>query len=232
MTERAGTLAAGRRESGVLPTGLAPRLGLVLLLLVIGLGLAVIGNAFGVVDGVGGEDDSTSLAVGNETVTLVSNGETITVGNLTAVTEIEISDVGGEVVVDLDRSGPLSEADRQTAVAVARGNETIRGALGDPDDYGFDVEPIETATATESVTTVDVDVTEHAETESEEPADIDVVEVNATEDDSITIERETEYLDDEAVVRITALDTGDRVFTAVIDLESERVVSVRDERPE
>ena len=230
-------MADGPRLGDAPGTSRRSRLGVVVTLLVVGIGLAGVSSVTGADELLPGSGADASLDVSEDNVTVISSGtEEPVIRDVSNVTAIEISDQGGEIVVDTERSEPFTPAERSEIVDIARQNGTVRDELGDLTDYEFSVEPIQYVELDSNAgerTEIEFDVVEtspdgdnHTETADE----YDVVEID-TDDGTGTvhIDREQQYLEDRAEVIVRERETGQRHLSAVVDITDQRVRSVSEQ---
>ena len=244
-------------ESGIHASSPRSKLVLLVALLAVGVGLAFTGNALGVSEPLSEPEPGALFAVSDENVTVTASGQEVTaVEKMDTVTNVEITEQDGQFLVTTDREAPFTSAEMQRGIEIAKENKTVQAALDRRDTYEFEVEPVHKLEASElAVTTInDTNVTFDTATEENESRSVDTtttdhesganrtaaesddivtvtVEDNGSNDGStVRVDREPSYVEDRAVVVVRDPEAGERVLSAVVDLQSEQVVSLTDWR--
>jgi hypothetical protein len=203
------------------------RVGLVVALVVLGATLGAVGSALGV-GGPVTDDPAAEFVVGEENVSLENGGERATVlADGGPFETVEIRRENGGFVVRTDDADALNDSQRERAKRLARANDTVAAHLASLDEYELAVEPVAVITASDAVT-LDADFGGGNATETEaEPVTVNVT-VSESSADSVTVERETTYSDDTAVVVVREPGSDDRDYTVKVDLANETVAHVHD----
>ncbi len=210
------------------------RLVALLALASVGVGTAWAGAALGLGDpiatGPGG-----AVSVSGDDVTFSDGDREITVlENVSGTESIEIAAADGRLTVDSEPAAPLTDAERERALEIARDNETVARRLASMDEYDLAVEPIR-GIAADSVQQTSVSGSEWTVVEAENGTTtrtFDVESGNVTVDrgdDAVVISpAEQSYVDDDVTVEISEPDSGAVRYEAQVDLAAERVVVVTD----
>lgn len=208
---------------------LSVRVALVVLLAVVGVGLAVIGTTVGIGGG-SSQGNADRIAITDDSVT-ISDGETETVAieDLSTVSTVAVTAHEDHVAIETDE--PFDDEDRQRAIEIARANETIRTELA-VERYEFNAKPIEKLSVDQSrsvnFSVENDDLLNDSEYEAGETA---TFSVNVTEDhrnESVTVDRDAEYVEDVLQVTVVDPETDDRRFSVRVDLQTETVETVTD----
>lgn len=195
-------------------------------LAVLGVSLAVGGTGFGVDDSLADSQPSGEFVVSETNVTVLDgDSEVVIVENVSDSGRVTISEDGDSFSVETTR--PLTERERERAVALARANDTVASYL-QTTDASVTVEPIPKLSADQSDS---VSISVEASSENYSTGEVETfsgtsVETD-TEDSAVTVETAPDYVDDEAAVRITDPD-GDPRYSLVVDLAAERIASFTD----
>ncbi|WP_256392980.1 hypothetical protein [Natronoarchaeum rubrum] len=211
------------------------RLVFLLGLAVLGIALAGIGTAFGVTAPIAADDPSGEFVVSDQNVTFSTQSQEDTVvRNLSNVTTIEIEEsTDGRFTVSTERDRPLTDAERERAKAIARGNDTVRRALDAMGEYELAVEPIHKIDEL-STTQISGDVS--TVNESEGIFKINLSDDSLTErDDAVVVDRDPTYVDDEAIVRVRHSNGDaptDLKYSVSVDLAAGTVTDITEETGE
>jgi hypothetical protein len=208
------------------------RLTLLVILAVLGAGLAVIGTAVGATGPLAAPGSGAAFVVSENNVTFEQGNQRATViDNMTRIDSIEIEQQGsGTYRVDTVTRDPLTDSERSRAKTIARDNATVQQGLQDLDQYELTVEPIHELTVdsvqTTSFTALNTTSIDNETAEGEGTFTLTVEDSNET--GAVTIDRDPEYVEDEAVVRIRAPATNEVYYSATVDLENETVTDITD----
>ncbi len=215
-----------------MPSTVRRRLFVIVVLTAVGLSVAGVSAAFDLGDALGDTTRTGEINISDDNVTF-SDGdrEVRLLKNLSTTSDIEVTENGGEIRVRESDDGPLSERERQLAVDIARQNDSVRQYL----DEGAtaEVEPIRQLDADRVKTTnltVEAEVETNVSVHSAEQVRVRNVTVQY-EDDTVTVDRGPEYVDDEAVVDIKNSETGERRYSVVVNLADERIERVTEHEP-
>ncbi|WP_202614421.1 hypothetical protein [Halostella litorea] len=208
------------------------RLAVLVGLAALAVGLAGVGTAVGVTDPIADADAGGEFVVADGSVTFAGNGENVTVVESTAnVSEIRFEETdSGRFVVSTETDRPLTPAERDRAVEIARSNGTVRGKLAELDGYELAVEPVQRLEA-DQVSSYDVTLEADGNATAGET---DVFVANATAEDrdgTVVVERDPSYAEDRAVVRVQQPDAaeGERLrYSVDVDLANDTVTDVTD----
>ncbi|WP_248518223.1 hypothetical protein [Salinarchaeum laminariae] len=189
----------------------------------IGVGLALAGSAVGATGSIASSGSSPSFVVAEDTVTYQDGGErTTVVANVTEADRIEFEEVDdGQFRVTTEQSHPLSADERDAAIEIAQSNASFQRALGKVDDPELAVEPIRKLQVNDAINMTTSTAAASAITEN---ATAETFTIESEGDDgTVTVDREPEYVENEADVRIQD-DSGNTEFSVVVDLQNETVV--------
>ena len=196
-------------------------------LVVLGLGLAGAGTAFGLTEPLSQTGSPAEFVVADGNVTLSADGEsTMLVENVSDVRAVTIEETGdGQFTIRTREERPLTVAERERARSVALANETVRRKLDAMPAYNLSVEPIQqlNATAVDQISLDNADPDDSGEFTVESTGDSD--------EGSVTIVRDPTYVDGRAVVRVRRPDMthpADLKYTVDVNLTSETVTDIRD----
>ena len=206
------------------------RLGVLLVLAVVGMMVAGIGVSFGnpTADATG--DDAAEFVVSEENVTFSDRNRTVTVTeNLSNVTTVEIEETdAGQFRVDADRRQPLTASERERAVDIARANQTVRQRVDEMNRVEFSVDPIykldmRAVDLSGNVTSVNMS------------RNVSVYRVETNKSDSrersVVVDREPSYVEDRADVRISDPTEDPETqlkYSVTVDLTNETVIDTTD----
>jgi len=206
------------------------RAGLLLGLAALGLGLAGAGAAIGV-DSPVTDESPPGFTVTDSNVTLSDGDREVTVINDTgSVDRIEIAEEGGRVTVRTEYEPPLTDVERERAVAIVRGNETLRARLAAMDGYELDVEPIKRITAdratVRTLSSVEKDSGSFHVVTTGNGTERTTLPIDGSE--SVTVARDPTYLDHRANVRIRPTGSERARYSVTVDLTNGTVVRTTD----
>ncbi|MGQ3330165.1 hypothetical protein [Halorubrum sp. FL23] len=208
------------------------RLTLLVVLAALGVSLAVIGSAVGATTPLAASEPSAAFVVSEDNVTFERGNQRATLlNNTTGVDSIEIEQQGsGTYHVNTEAKNPLTDSERNQAKAIARGNATVQQTVQDLDQYELTVEPIRKLTVDSAQTTSFTGLTNTSrdgeKVAEEETFTLTVEDSNET--GTVTIDRESEYVENEAVVRIRDSATDEICYSATVNLENETVTDISD----
>ncbi|ELZ04848.1 hypothetical protein C481_03677 [Natrialba asiatica DSM 12278] len=174
---------------------------------------------------------TAELTVSEENITFAAGSESETVvKNLSNVSEITIKETeAGQFTIRTTEDQPLTDDEREQARTIAVTNETVAQALDGMDEYELSVEPVQQLNASASdQRSFDV-VTQPNGTNGEL-----AIRDNTTNDQGdglVTIERDSNYVEDRAVVHVRQSGATDRhnlKYTVDVDLANSTVTGVTD----
>jgi hypothetical protein len=218
---------------------LGVRLGLLVGLAVLGASLGWAGTALGYGGPITDTGSPPAFVVSESDVTFSDGARTVTVFDDVTRTET-VSIAADDEGFTVERTGPLTDAERRRAREIARANETVRRHLAAIDDPTLVVEPIRNVPTDRVSGTVEIErgapngtVWTNASAENESVVTVTVqrvenVSVNET-DDSVTLHRGTTYAEDTVVVELRESASDEVRYEAQVDLVEERVVVVTEE---
>lgn len=183
-------------------------------LLVAGVCVGAGATALGADQLLSGEED-VAVTVGNEGVVVDGSEQRVALANTTWLTSIEVSGEDGRYTVETTRERPFTDQQRQTAVDLVRSSGSI--SLDDLSEYEVVVEPIQKHSADSAKS---IDVGDVSETDGSF-----LVEDVTVEDDSVTVDREFSYVEEQLNVRVLGPD-GELVYSVIVDLSVEEIVDV------
>jgi len=210
------------------------RLAVLVCLAALGVGLAGIGAAVGVTELITAGDTSGEFVVADDSVTFSDGTENVTVVENTAnVTAIRVEETApGRFTVDTEVERPLSAAERERAVEVARSNATVSARLDRLDGYELTVDPVYRVTADQMTgynVTIDADDVTNG---SDDGVYVGTVNVSTeTRDGEVVVQRDPSYVEDRAVVRVRQPDASERRelrYSVDIDLANGTVTGITD----
>jgi hypothetical protein len=207
---------------------LRSRLTLLVVLALLGVGLAVIGTSVGATSPLAA-GSGAAFVVSEDNVTFEHGDQRATVvDNMTHIDSMEIEQQGsGTYKIHTETEAPLTDSERSQAKTIARNNATVQQALEDLPQYVVTVEPIQKLTADSAQTgnlTIANTSTDIETAEGEQTFTGWVEESDET--DTVTIDRNAEFVEDEAVVRITDPATDESYYSITVDLENETVTDI------
>jgi len=213
---------------------LQSRLTLLVVLAVLGVGLAVIGTAVGDTTPHDPSGPGTAFVVSEDNVTVEQGDQQVTVvDNMTRVDSIEIEQQGsGTYQVNTETEDPLTDSERSHAKAIAHDNATVQQVLQGVEQYELTVEPIHKLTVDSVQTTTFTGLNSTSmENETAEGAETFTLTVeDSDETGTVTVDRHPEYVKGEAAIRIRNPSTDEMYYSATVDLENETVTDITDWR--
>ncbi|WP_121821894.1 hypothetical protein [Halostella salina] len=210
------------------------RLAVLLCLAALGVGLAGVGAAVGVTEPIGAGGTSGEFVVAGDSVTFSDGAGNVTVVENTAnVTAIRVEETApGRFTVETEAERPLSAAERDRAVEIARSNATVRAKLDRLDGYELGVDPVYRVTADRMRSynvTIDADGVTNG---SGNQTYVFTGNVSAEDrDDAVVVERDPSYVEDRAVVRVrqpSADERRDLRYSVDVDLANGTVTGITD----
>lgn len=213
---------------------LRSRLTLLMVLAVLGAGLAAIGTAVGATAPLAASGPGAAFVVSEDNVTFEQGDQRATVlDNMTRIDSIEIEQQGsGTYHVNTETDDPLMDSERSQAKAIARDNATVQQALQDLDQYELTVEPIHKLTVDSVQTTAftGLNSTSMGSETAKGEETFTLTVKDSDETGTVTIDRDPQYVEDGAVVRIRSPATDEMYYSATVDLENETVTDITDWR--
>lgn len=190
----------------------------------IGVGLALAGTSVGATDSITTDSAGPEFVVADENVTFQhADGHETVVQNVSDLERIEFERVDDTFQIRTERVQPLTETERETALTVARDNASVRQAMAKLGDYEMTVEPIRKLTASENISMNATPADEYDGDATFENATAETFVIEGSRDGTVTVDRDPDYVEDEAVVGIADVNT-DTEYSVVIDLETETVI--------
>ena len=218
---------------------LRSRLGLLAVLAVLGASIGWAGTALGYGGPITDTGSPPAFVVSESDVTFSDGGRTVTV--LDDVTRTEtVSIAADDEGFTVERTGPLTDAERRQAREIARANGTVQRHLAAVGDAELVVKPIRNVPTDRVSGTVEIErgapngtVWTNASAENGSVATVTVQRVeNVTVDEreeSVTLHRGTTYAEDTVVVELRESASDELRYEAQVDLAEERVVVVTEE---
>ena len=205
------------------------RMRAVAVVVLVGLGavLGVAGGALGVGGPTVGDDPGAEFVVGQDNVSVAHGGERTILRDLDVTEDVAIERVDGGYRVSTQESGPLSQAERGRAKRVAGENATVAARLNELSDYDLRVEPIRRLQSDHAITG-SVDVNNSTSQETNDSAVTYEFETVERGGDSVTVNRDPTFVEEEVVVAVHRPGDEDAVFDVHVDLENETVTDVED----
>ncbi|MFD1587650.1 hypothetical protein ACFR9U_11695 [Halorientalis brevis] len=200
-------------------------------LVVIGIGLAGVGVAFGVTKPIADAGSSGEFVVSEENVTFSAGGEsTVVVDNVSDVREISIEETDtGHFTLRTTDDQALTETERQRAREIAVANDTVQRELDALAAYELTVKPIQKLNVSSVSQRRYTTVVEINQTGDEFTVRETALERN--DSGTVTIERDPTYVEDRASVRIRQPgvdDSRELKYTVTVDLANGSVTDVTD----
>jgi hypothetical protein len=198
----------------------------------VGVLLAGAGTALGITQPFVQSESSDEFVVTEHNVTFEAGGHSETVvRNMTHVQDISIVEsTDGQFTVNTTEAHPLTALERKQAREIALANETVRTGISSIGDYRVSVDGIRKINDS-SFETVSINTTQ---SEQADGKDYFVIQTNGTAsgdgDGAVTIQREPNYVEDRASVRLYRLgtDEDDLKYSTDVDLAHETVTAVTD----
>lgn len=206
-----------------------------LALVSVGIATAWAGTALGIGDSIAATGSGSEFSVSADNVTFSDGDRKITVlENVSGTESIEIAAADGRLTVDSEPAEPLTDAERDHALEIARDNETVARRLASMDEYELAVEPIKGIHA-DSVQQTSISGSEWTVVEAENGTEVLTFDVESESssveqgDDEVVISpAEQSYADDDVTVEISEPGSNEPRYEAQVDLAAERVVVVTD----
>ena len=201
---------------------LSVHVSLVAVLACLGIGLAVLGTTIGI--GGGSPDaDTNRITVDDRTVTVsIGDEETVAIGDLSGVSTVEVSTHGDHVTIETE--GQFEEKEYDRAIEIAESNETIQQTI-DVESYDFTAEPIEKLSSERS-SNVSIENGSEFKIGTNATYSMSIDEDNRN--DSVTVDRDPEYVAGVLSVNVIDPHTDERRFSVRVDLHNETVTSLTD----
>ena len=206
------------------------RLGLLLVLTVVGLTVAGIGASFGTPTPDATGDDAAEFVVSERNVTFSDRNRTVTVtDDLSNVTTVEIEEAEpGRFRVDTERRQPLTDAERERAVEIARANRTVRQRVDEMNRTEFSVDPIQ------KLDTTAINLSGNV-TPGHTSGNVSVYRFETNTSDSregsVVVDRDPSYVEGRADVRISDPTADPETwlqYSVTVDLANETVTDTTD----
>jgi hypothetical protein len=215
-----------------------PRTRLVVLVVLAGVGVSLAGA--GVALGGGGVlasgDRMGEVTVAGTNVTVAgSDGDVVLTETVPETSDIEISADGGGITVAEQPHEPattFTQREREQAIEIAHHNGTIESYLETVADPTFSVHPIEELNTTEmqgATVTFSVNESDEIDASGDHGRVLKLTNVTIEEsDDSVTVDREPAYVEDQAVVHVGHSDRQGARYWVRVDLANGTVVDITD----
>ncbi|MFC7081282.1 hypothetical protein [Halorussus caseinilyticus] len=201
------------------------RLVVLLVLAVVGVGLAGVGTTFGVADPITETGPRTEFVVSERNITFSQGDRNRTViDNTSHATEIKITEVDSGRFLVNKTATPFTSTERRRAKAIVRRNATVDTRLQALDGYRLTVTPVYTLNVSAETIAAGTDRTNTTGTS------VYAVEPAETDDraGTVVVQRTTRYAPDEAVVEVRRRDSSELQYAIRVDLTNETVVDVTD----
>ncbi|MFD1642265.1 hypothetical protein [Halohasta litorea] len=209
---------------------LRSRLGMLVVLTIVGLTAAGIGISYGIPTPDATGDDAAEFVVSEQNVTFSDRNRTVTVtDDLSNVTTVEVEETeSGRYRVNAERRQPLTDADREHAIEVARNNRTVSERIDEMDRVEFSVDPIYKLETTEVYRSDNI-------TSVNTSGNVSVYRFETNESNSregsVVVDREPSYVEDRADVGISD-PTDNREtrlkYSVTVDVANGTVIDVTD----
>jgi len=214
---------------------MVPRVLTLTALALVGIGIGWAGTAAGLGGQITDTGSAPAFVVSGNDVTFSDSEREITVlEDFSEEQRIEITERDGGLRIETESTNPLTEAERERALEIARGNETVQRRLAEMDAYELSVEPIkgvpEDAMNRVSLNVSAEDVTAVDESDGRFRVDLEENATVEASEDSVTISPgDQTYVEDDVYVEIRDPDTNEVRYKTQVNLPEERVVIVSDE---
>jgi len=209
---------------------LRSRLALLVILAVLGVGLAVIGTTVGATNPLFSSNQDAAFVVSEDNISFEhGDQQTTVINNMTQVESVEIKQQNdGAYQVNTETDTPLTDNERSQAKTTARNNATVRRALHELDRYNMSVEPIHklSVDSAQSMNTTSLNTTATTGKSTDKPETFIISVEDSNETDTVTVDRTPEYVEHEVIVRIRDSVTDELYYSVRIDLEAETVVDI------
>lgn len=215
-----------------MPSEIRSRLVVLAGLTVLGVALAGVGTALGMTAPLTNHGDNPTFAVNEENVTFTDNGNRVTlVENMSTVRSVRIDKVGStQFQVSTETAQPLTAAERERARRIALNNQTVQSHLASLENYEVTIEPIRRLNMTS------MQVASFNATKVNDSGDggsvFKITNVSSEhEDGTVVVQRDPQYVEDRAVVRIRQPGAPERQalkYTVRVDLANDTVTGITD----
>lgn len=215
-----------------MPSEIRSRLVVLAGLTVLGVALAGVGTALGMTAPPTNHGDNPTFAVNEENVTFTDNGNRVTlVENMSTVRSVRIDKVGStQFQVSTETAQPLTAAERERARRIALNNQTVQSHLASLENYEVTIEPIRRLNMTS------MQVANFNATKVNDSGDggsvFKITNVSSEhEDGTVVVQRDPQYVEDRAVVRIRQPGAPERralKYTVRVDLANDTVTGITD----
>ncbi|WP_435066732.1 hypothetical protein [Haloplanus sp. C73] len=219
---------------------LRSRLGVLAGLAVLGVVLAVVGTALGLPSSLVTGAPAAQFVVSDERVTLSnSSDDVVLVDNMSNVREIQVETTGrGQFHVRTREEPPITAAERERALEIARTNDTVRQYL-DSAEYTAAVEPVRIYNvSSDKLYTDTVHLNESGINRKDTDRPVTTYNVTLVPDESnetrgrvTAVHREPKSPDHRAVVQIrrpAAPDHRELTYTIDVDLRNGTITDITD----
>lgn len=146
------------------------------------------------------------------------------IDDLSSVSTVEVSTHDDQITIETE--DPFDETDRHRAIEIVRANETVTRAI-DVEAYEFVVEPIQELSLEETeevnMTIDDEDVLNKREFGNGTTVNVSVTVEEDRGNDTVTVDRDPNYVDDVVSVDVIDPETDERRFAATVDLQKETI---------
>lgn len=206
---------------------------LLVVLALLGVGFAIIGTSFGATSPLAA-GSGAAFVVSEDSVTFeTGNQRAAIVDNMTHIESIKIEQQGsGTYKIHTETEDPLTDSERSRAKTIARNNVTVQRALENSPQYVVTVEPIQKLTADSAQTgnlTLTNTPTDIGTVDGEEIFTASVEE--SDESGTVTIDRNSQFVEDKVVVRIRNPATGESYYSITVNLDNETVTEIKEWDP-
>lgn len=207
------------------------RVAFLLSLAIFSIALVGVGTALGVTDPLTSDEPGGEFVVSDQNVTFSNQDQQDTiVQNLSNVTTINIEETNaGQFTVKTDRDQPLTTAECERAIKLARTNETVRQSLADMEAYELTVDPIYKI---DDLTTTQINGTVSSVNDSSGVTKINTTDTSySNHNNSVVVQRDPSYVEDKATIRIRQPNEDGRTslkYTVSVDLATETVTDITD----
>lgn len=203
-------------------TDLRARLALLAGLAFLGIALGITGATVDAADSFQDPESSPAFTVSEENVTFEDGDrKTTVVGNMERIDRLELKRTNDrQYTIRTATADPISLAERRRAKAIARDNETIQRSLATLDRYELTVDPIHKLTAESSVRLNGSVSAGDVGDDNVSTYTFDVTE----SDGSVVVDRDPNYVDGEAAVRVSNPSVDELYFSVIVDLETNEVI--------
>lgn len=209
---------------------LRSRLTVLVVLAVLGVGLAIIGTAVGATTPLTASGGGAAFVVSEDNITFENGDQQATVlNNMTQVDSVEIEPQGsGTYQVNTKTDDPLTDRERSQAKTIARDNATVQEVLQNLNQYELSVDPIHKLNMDSAQTSSFSGLTDTSmDGETAEEEDTFTLSVkDSDESGTVTINRDPKYVEREAVVRVRDPATDKIEFSVTVDFANKTVTDI------